>query len=326
MFGIAPHFWYVSGFSWPKFLLYPFSLVWIALMRGRRFLYKHGFLKVHYFHVPVMVVGNITVGGSGKTPTVIALVEHLRAKGWVPGVVSRGYGGRCDAYPLHLSSETQASESGDEPCLIFRRTQVPVVVDPDRVRAVRYLLDHSDCNIILSDDGLQHYALGRRWEIVVIDGERRFGNGACLPAGPLREPISRLQHVSFRWSKDGQPAHGEQLISTHYAETLLPLQGEGSKSLLLSEQVGMRFHAVSGIAYPERFFKALEQKGLKIIRHAFADHHTFIPDDFNFPEQYPIIMTEKDAVKCAFLKKEAYYWPIEVILPELIIDSEVKNA
>lgn len=312
---IAPHFWYQKHLSWQAALLWPFSLLWALGMRLRRALYRLGILKTHHFSVPVWVVGNLTVGGTGKTPVVIALVEHLRKMGWNPGVVSRGYGAKA-VYPLMLSAHTPVTESGDEPFLIHQKTGAPVVVDPNRVRAAHYLLAHSGCDFIVSDDGLQHEALGRNVEIVLIEGKKRFGNGFCLPAGPLREPLSRLTSVQYRWCKDGNPLPGELPLFTQYADAFLPIEASSMKPLPISQAQGV-FHAMTGIAHPERFFEALENHGITIIRHPFPDHHHFTEQDFLFEDDFPILLTEKDAIKCSFLKRNAYYWPITLTLPPL---------
>lgn len=267
--------------------------------------------------LPVIVVGNITVGGTGKTPFVIWLVERLREWGWRPGVVSRGYGGRAPAYPHRVTDESPAEQAGDEPVLIAWRTRVPVSVDPDRVRAARALIREGSVDILVADDGLQHYRLARDLEICVVDGRRGLGNGALLPAGPLREPVSRLDEVGLIVANGGGFTHGTRPILDMQLEPggLVPLGSGvgGPLSMLRGETV----HAVAGIGYPERFFSMLERHGLDIERHPFEDHHAFRPEDVRFGDGRPVVMTEKDAVKCRqFGGGDRFYVPVSAVLDE----------
>ena len=250
--------------------------------------------------VPVIVVGNISVGGTGKSPFVIALVEHLKSKGLRPGVVSRGYGGHADSYPLEVSSAVSVTEVGDEPAMIHQRTGVPVVVDPDRVEAARHLLAQHDCDLIVSDDGLQHYALDRDIEIAVIDGERGVGNGLCLPAGPLREPVSRLAEtdlivVNGDEARFDGPSGVPQITMSVCATRLVDV-GNGTVDAL-SELRGQTVHAIAGISNPNRFFDSLRSLGCQVIPHQYPDHHVFDQEDLDFEDDLPVVMTEKDAVK-----------------------------
>lgn len=265
---------------------------------------------------PVIVVGNLAVGGSGKTPMVLALVEHLRAAGYRPGVVSRGYGGRAKQYPLLLAADTTPAEAGDEPCLIARRSGVAVAVAPDRPAAAR-LLVAAGCNVIISDDGLQHYRLARDIEIVLVDGQRGFGNGHCLPVGPLREPVRRLNSATFCVSNGEAAAplpvtnyamhlHGQTLVALHSGERCAAQAWPGNRQV----------HAVAGIGHPPRFFNSLRALGFDVIEHAFGDHHNFVADDLQFGDALPIIMTEKDAVKCASLCPDnCWMLPVDARLP-----------
>lgn len=299
--------WY--GVTYLTLLLWPLSLVFALLAGLRRSAYRRGILSVQRLPVPVIVVGNISVGGSGKTPLVTAIVHLLQAAGFQPGIISRGYGGRSQTWPQVVTASSDPALVGDEPVLLARRCQCPVVVAPDRVAAGRLLLaQHDDCDVIVSDDGLQHYALARTLEIAVIDGRRRFGNGLLLPAGPLREPLRRLKQVDFVVA-NGQAADDE------YVMTLLIEQcvnlADPTSTRPLQAFHAETVHAVAGIADPERFFAALEQQGLHITRHPFPDHHAFQASDFVFADNQAVLMTEKDAVKCVSWA-QAHYWYVPV--------------
>lgn len=291
-------------------ILTPFSLIYRFIVFIRRFYYRVGIFKVHRLAVPVIVVGNITVGGTGKTPFVIWLANYLKTQGYKPGIVSRGYGGVADHYPFDVKAKSDPLEAGDEPVLIARRTQCPVVIDPKRVRAAQYLLAEHDCNIIISDDGLQHYALGRDIEIAIVDGERRYANGFCLPAGPLREPVSRLKSVDFIINNGGH-APGEfnmQLIDKQ-------LQPVSDGENVLAKGSHTHVQAIAGIGNPQRFFNRLEHLGYQFISHTFPDHHQYSFADINFGDDDVILMTEKDAVKCeAFADHRHWYLPVEAEL------------
>jgi tetraacyldisaccharide 4'-kinase len=265
--------------------------------------------------VPVIVVGNITVGGTGKTPFVLWLVELLRRRGWNPGVVSRGYGGYAPSYPLRVSATTDPAWAGDEPALIARRLDVPVAVAPDRVAAARLLLEAGEADILVTDDGLQHYRLARDIEICVIDGSRGLGNGSLLPAGPLREPPQRLQQVDLvvvnggGWRAPGLNAIDMRLQTV---EAVSLANGERRP---LSSFAGSRVHAVAGIGNPQRFFDSLRAAGIEAIPHPFADHHDYTDMDLAFDGAEPVLMTEKDAVKCGELAQpRMWYVPAEAVL------------
>jgi tetraacyldisaccharide 4'-kinase len=275
-------------------LLYPLSLLFGAAAGLRRFAYRSGLRAVQRFPVPVLVVGNISVGGTGKTPLVIWLADHLRRQGWRPGVVSRGYGGRARHWPQQVRPDSDPSAVGDEAVLLASRTACPVCVGPDRPAAVRELLRHTDVNIVVSDDGMQHYALARDLEIAVIDGERRLGNGLLLPAGPLREPEIRLQAVDIVVA-NGPAADGE--FSMKMFQPVLRGLHDGRRAAL-GEFAGRRVHAVAGIGNPARFFDLLRCQGLSVVQHAYRDHHLFKPSELDFGDRCPVLMTEKDAVKC----------------------------
>jgi len=314
--------WY-GGSKW-AYLLWPFSLIFASATALRRCFYRIGLFTRHQFDKPVIVVGNITVGGSGKTPVVIALLERLKAAGYKPGVVSRGYRGDAESYPVLLSEQSLARDVGDEPLLIWRRTQAPVVVDPQRPRAVNYLIQHCDCDVIISDDGLQHYAMARDFEIALVDAKRGLGNGYLLPAGPLREPVKRLQSVDWVMSNGRGGARDMSVEITvdgiRDCTTASPVDLQQLKTKTL--------HAVAGIASPERFFDTLTELGLQFTPHVFDDHHPFIQQDLAFADDAYIIMTEKDAVKCSdFASSTMCYLAISAELPEqLCTDLLVRLA
>jgi tetraacyldisaccharide 4'-kinase len=244
----------------------------------------------------VVVVGNLSVGGTGKTPLTIWLVEFLRNAGFRPGVVSRGYGGRSGRdHPRPVLPDTDPAAAGDEPVLIARRTKAPVMVCTDRVHAAQALLEQHRCDLIIADDGLQHYRLGRDIEILLIDGERRFGNGRCLPAGPLREPPDRVATVDFVIRRGGEPEAGEYAMKVEGASALNLVSGQRRP---LAEFTGERLRAVAGIANPERFFRHLAGFGLTVEAMPFPDHHAYTAEDLAIESACALLMTEKDAVKC----------------------------
>ena len=258
--------------------------------------------------VPVVVVGNFTAGGTGKTPLVIALAKFLVTRGWRPGIVSRGYG-RQSTQPLRVDDATPASLVGDEPRLMFEKTALPVLVDRDRVAAARAAIA-AGCNLVLADDGLQHRRLGRDIEIEVIDGERRYGNGLLLPAGPLREAPRRCD---FRVLNQGSAGADEWPMQLRLGDALAL---DRSASRPLPQFVGTPVQAVAGIGNPARFFAALRAAGLETIEHPFADHHDFRAEDFA-GLRGAILMTEKDAVKCRGLGlADAWAVPVQAQLPE----------
>lgn len=283
--------WYAGNLPPPWWLL-PLSWLFGFVAALRRGAYGIGILRRKRVGVPVVVVGNINIGGSGKTPVVIAVVEALRAAGWRPGVVSRGYGARVPGVRV-LREGDSADAVGDEPGLM-RERGIPVAIGADRVRAATGLIYTHKVDVIVADDGLQHYRLARACEVVVIDGRRRFGNGALLPAGPLREPVSRLSSVDVVLTS-GPPVAGEfgfRLIS----DTCVRLSDGESRPL--SSFRGVRVHAVAGIGDPRRFFDMLARQGVYVTPHPFPDHHRFRAEELQFNDGLPVLLTEKDAVKC----------------------------
>lgn len=315
----AEKVWYKDPFIgvW----LFPLGFIFSDIARFRKYLYKIGVLKTHRLPVPVIIVGNITVGGTGKTPLVIWMAKLLKAAGHQPGIISRGYGGQAETWPQSVNASSKVETVGDEALLLARQSGCPVVVGPLRVDAAKQLLrEAADCTIILSDDGLQHYALHRDIEIAVIDGERRFGNGYCLPAGPLREPINRLQTV------DLIIVNGEKYEDNEYAMRLV---GDTAINLLTSEQKplaefrGVECHALAGIGNPDRFFTLLASAGLSCKPLSFPDHYPFQAGDILFSDNNPVLMTEKDAVKCSpFASGQHWYVPVTAV-PELAFAEQL---
>lgn len=317
-----------SGQSWLYILLLPLSFLYGLVTLVRYVCYKVGLLRSWKAPIPVIVVGNLTAGGNGKTPVVIWLVESLIKDGYRVGVVSRGYGGKSDQYPLVLSQDTSTAQAGDEPVLIYHRTKAPVAVAPKRSEAVKALLKKYSLDIIITDDGLQHYALGRDYEIVVIDGQRRFGNGWWFPAGPMRERSGRLKSV------DALIVNGGTALEN---EVLMELQGDIAVNLLSGEKLPItklsNVVAMAGIGHPPRFFASLENKGLLLKQtHAFSDHQPYELQQLVSltPDDEILLMTEKDAVKCqSFAQPNWWYLPVHASLNEAggkQIISEIKKV
>jgi tetraacyldisaccharide 4'-kinase len=288
-------------------VLWPFAQIYQIITWTRR-VYLASF-RQQQFPVPVIVVGNLTLGGAGKTPLVIALAKEIQAKGVRVGIVSRGYGAALKDFPYQVSLQDDAWKVGDEPLLIAQKTNCPVVIAPKRVEAVQYLLDNHQSQIIISDDGLQHYAMGRAVEIAVIDGQRKLGNGLCFPAGPLREGIKRLKKVDFTVINEGEwpGAYKMQLIPGAIKNIVTNSEFE-------SDALATQVAAVAGIGHPKRFFTTLQNMGISFKEYPFPDHHPFQWQELQLPEKI-IVMTEKDAVKCRrFAAKTWYFLPVEAKL------------
>ncbi|MDA8191092.1 tetraacyldisaccharide 4'-kinase [Acidiferrobacter thiooxydans] len=299
--------WAATGL-WSR-VLWPMSVLYCALAILRRRLYTVGVCTVQRLPVPVIVVGNVTVGGTGKTPFVLWLCARLSAAGLRPGIVLRGYGGRNRGV-LRVDAHSDPGCVGDEAVLLARHAPGPVIAARDRVAGAQALVE-AGCDVIVADDGLQHYRLGRCLEIGILDGVRRFGNGLCLPGGPLREPRTRWDRLDFRVTQ-GQAAAGEWAMG---------LAGDRAYAVGGHAEVGLadlrRVHAVAGIGHPQRFFRALEGWGLEVIAHPFPDHHRYSAEDLQFDTDDPVVMTEKDAVKCESLGRSGlWYVPVRAVVDE----------
>jgi len=347
--------WYQK--KWGIWWLWPLQWVYGYLVQIRKASYKRslergakGKFQSWKAPVPVIVLGNVTLGGTGKTPLTLALADILKKQGYRPAIISRGYGGKSDHYPVNVSQDTSPNEAGDEPVMLFARSDCPVVVSPFRVDAAQYVLSHFNCNILLCDDGLQHYALQRDLEICVIDTKRGVGNGHMLPVGPLRENLQRLSEVDFvienldntaipSASKDQEKISAVKEWRNYLAPSQWPEVGtmvfevekvmpvsSSSKEKVTSVQLdffkGKQVHGVAGIGNPERFFDMLEKHGIEVCRHFFSDHHNYSTHSFNFNDGLPILMTEKDVVKCrSFNLKNAWFVSIEARLNEDFINN-----
>lgn len=308
--------------------LVPLSLLYRSVVLARRAAYSGGLLTTHQVPVPVIVIGNLTVGGTGKTPLTIWVANYLRAQhGLRPGIVARGYKGQARTWPQQVRPDSDPTTVGDEPIIVARRTGCPVAVGPDRAAAVEALLQYANCDVVISDDGLQHAQLAADIEIAVVDGERRFGNGFCLPAGPLREPASRLKSVDLVVA-NGLALRGE--FAMQYVPRGLRGLGRSGEWIAASDLHPKRVHAVAGVGNPDKFFRMLKGLGFDPILHAFPDHHPFSPEDLAFNDGLPVLMTEKDAVKCeGFGLRNAYSVPIDAELPEVFalrLGQLVRNA
>ena len=312
---LAPRFWYQESSPY-AYWLRPFSWLYKSLVIARRICYQIGLKKTIKFSVPIVVVGNITVGGTGKTPFVIGLTNWLKEQGFHPGIVSRGYGGKQSNLKV-VTATSDPHRVGDEAVLIVKKTNCPMVVCSDRPLAVKKLLMDYDCDIIVSDDGLQHYALGRNIEIAMVDSDRLFGNRFCLPAGPLREPMSRLKTVDFM-VMHGETTQKNSMQLRHTALYQLKNPNNFFPMEVLKNKV---IHAVAGIGAPHRFFQQLEKLDATVMAHPFPDHHRYQPSDFNFGDEAMIVMTEKDAVKCqSFDDQRLWCVTAEAVLsPEFLL-------
>jgi len=285
----------------PPVYLRVLSRVYRYAIKKRRESYQSNRSKIYRSPVPVIVVGNISVGGTGKTPCIIALAQYLKKQNYSPGVISRGYGGKSKNWPKLVDVDSSPLDVGDEPVLIAHSTQCPVVVGPTRKDDIQLILKkHPETNIILSDDGMQHYAMARDIEIAIIDGQRLFGNGKLLPAGPLREPVSRLETVDFKLynGAESPSSAGNDAFSMHLQPKAVYHLNNVIQTCTLESFIGQKVHAIAGIGNPQRFFDSLEKQGIEVIPHAFNDHHQFSESELNFGDELNIVMTEKDAVKC----------------------------
>ena len=313
--------WYENARS--GWLLLPLSgLYWLVIV-VRKYLFDRGILRSYRAAVPVVVIGNITAGGTGKTPTVLWLAEELQQRGFRPGIVSRGYGGSHSGSSMRVDVNSETSVVGDEPVLLARRGQCPVVVDADRTRGAEMLIADG-VDVVISDDGLQHYRLQRDYEICVVDGARGLGNRRLLPAGPLRERAERLDDVE-QVLVNGKLAGSEYILTTAEQNAisfdLVATEARrlnGSLSRPLERFAGVTVHAVAAIGNPQRFFDLLRAQGIQLIEHRFPDHALLQPADLRFGDDFDVFMTEKDAVKLgASLSDKYWYVPVDLSIDPL---------
>lgn len=307
------HYWYSNNRV--SNILKPLSWLFCTIVYLRKLMFRLRILSSYRSALPVIVVGNITVGGTGKTPMVIWLAKQLKQAGYKPGIISRGYGGHASHWPQQVRPDSDPYVVGDEPLLIAQRTGCPMAVGPSRVDAAHAINEFTDCDVLISDDGMQHYRLRRDMEICIIDGKRRFGNGLCLPAGPLREKPNRLKLVDFIVTNSNEPVENENCMQLA-GGIIKPLSGSNDVESL-TEWKGRRVHAIAGIGNPQRFFDALRSQGLNVIEHAYSDHYHYRQHELEFYDSIPVIMTEKDAVKYRrFAGPRHWYYPVDAILDD----------
>lgn len=303
--------WY--GGSRLYLLLLPLSWLYCAAATIRRAAYEAGLLPGASLDCKVVVIGNLVAGGAGKTPLTIAVADALTRAGLRVGILCSGYRGHARRWPQRVTADSDPRAVGDEAVLLAQNTGLPVVAGRDRVAAGRALLESTPCDLIICDDGLQHYALRRDLEIVVIDSARPRGNGACLPAGPLREPWRRLRHADAVVAL-GKPCK-EATTTMAYISTLAVALHQPQQRRPLQDFADRPVCAVAGTGHPERFFEQLRNAGLRVEAHAYEDHHTFSEEDFAFTAGRPVLMTGKDAVKCRLLPlPDAWVVPLDVDL------------
>ncbi len=288
-----PRFWLQGGIR--VLLLLPAAALYRVVVAIRRRAYRWGLIKSYRLPVPVLVIGNIFVGGTGKTPLVLWLVHYLRATGRTPGIITRGYGGNAESWPQSVEGGGDPFLLGDEPVMLAERGDCPVMAGPDRVAAAQALVERYGCDVVVSDDGLQHYRLARDLEVVVIDTARGLGNGHCFPAGPLREPRGRLHDADLVVANGGPSWLTPYYFTLKITEAENLTTGERRPLTAFSDAVA---HGVAGIGNPERFFAALQRYGIDLVRHPFGDHFQYGERDVRFDDGAPVLMTEKDAVKC----------------------------
>ncbi|MFT5757363.1 MAG: tetraacyldisaccharide 4'-kinase [Alteromonadaceae bacterium] len=294
-------------------LLMPLTLLFGVLTTLRRMFYKFGFFTSYRVNKPVVVVGNIGIGGNGKTPFVLYLIEQCIKQGIKPGVISRGYGGQAPHYPYLLDQTSTAVEAGDEPLLIYNRSAVPVVVGSDRIASAELLIEQG-CDVIIADDGLQHYRLIRDIELIIIDGNRRFGNGLLLPAGPLREGLWRLKSVGYVINNSGLTPLKDEITMSLHPKVIVNLLTNEQVLLEVFRKKNPAVNAIAGIGDPQRFFNTLTTHQFSLAKtQGFIDHHNYQLADFNgYDEDMALLMTEKDGVKCQqFAKSHWWYVPVD---------------
>ena len=322
--------WYKNKLSPLLFCFYPASYL-VKTISSHRYLKFVKNKKRQSFQIPIIVIGNITIGGTGKTTLLTSIVEYLKTNNFNPGIISRGYKSNIKTFPARVFADSNPYFYGDEPVLLAKTTKVPVVIAPDRKKAAEFIYSKTNCNIILSDDGLQHYNLPRHGEIAVIDGSRGLGNSFCIPAGPLRESSNRLKTVDIIVSKAKTPQNFK------YKTQLMQLHMPIVKNLFTNENIPImdfvklnpNIHAIAGIGNPELFFTFLKTSGFSIKKHIFRDHHQYSFSEIDFNDNLPIVMTAKDSIKCQiFAKKNMWSVPVEGVLSKqfwILFDQMLKK-
>jgi tetraacyldisaccharide 4'-kinase len=307
--------WYNNGKG--RFILLPLSALYCAINRYQR---KKQTKNLPTLPCPVIVIGNITVGGTGKTPLTIHIAKLLEEEGYKPAIITRGYGGEATQWPQSVTAQTDPKQVGDEAVLMAARTHIPVYAGANRLQSIDQLLKAHDCDVIISDDGMQHYKLPRDIQIAVIDATRLFGNGYCLPAGPLREKKERLDRCDLVVVNGSESPQKSWLKMMLEGDTLINLKTGQKKAL--KDFAANKVNAVTGIGNPQRFYQTLKQGGLNLSTRSFPDHHNFQALDLGFDNQLEIIMTEKDAVKCkSFAKESMWYLPVTAKMDKRFKDA-----
>lgn len=306
------NYWYSEKLNFFCWIFYPIELIYICIVLLRKKLYKYKFFRTYKFNIPIIIIGNLTVGGTGKTPVVMYVANYLKNQGFKPAIVMRGYKSKNINYCQIVAKNSDPDVYGDEPVLIANKMDCPVIIGKNRVASVAFLLKNFDVNIIICDDGLQHYSLSRDLEILMIDGERLFGNAHCLPLGPLREKITRLNTVDlilFNTTNNQQFNCLANNSNNQYMLNLVPekIYNLINPNIIKNPKDFSCVHAISGIGNNQRFFNLLASFGIKTINHPFPDHYKYQEKDLNFNDDLPVVMTEKDAVKCVKFAKENYW-------------------
>lgn len=315
------NFWYQH--PWFFIGLWPIAKIYQWVLKIRHYLYQKKRLFQYRAPVPVIVVGNLVVGGTGKSVCIIALAHFLQEQGYRVAIITRGYGGKIPG-PVVVKPESDPSQVGDEPVMIAKKTDCYVVKDVKRARAARYVVENTPCNIILSDDGLQHEALNRDIEIAMYH-HATIKNMACLPQGPFREPVERYQAVDFILGDEVAP-YPQAYKMTRYISVIKRLKDGDAKPHQAQDFFGQTVHVVCAIAHPDRFFNLLREQGINVIAHPFPDHYFFKQIDFDFSDRLPIFITEKDAVKCQFFNiKNCFVVGIDVTLPLAFEEALLKR-
>lgn len=305
------NFWYSKQLKFFGWIFYPLELIYVLIIFLRKKLYEYKIFKTYKFKIPIIIIGNLTVGGTGKTPVVMHIANYLKKQGFNPAVIMRGYKSKNINYPCIVGKNSDADLYGDEPTLVANKVDCPVIIGKNRVIAVEFLLKKFDnINVVISDDGLQHYSLARDLEIIMIDHERMFGNGHCLPLGPLREKITRLNTVNLiLFNTTNNQFFQNKDRNNRYILTLVPekIYNLINPNILKNFEDFVCVHAVSGIGNNQKFFNLLANVGINTINHEFPDHYKYQEKDLNFNDDLPVIMTEKDAVKCKKFAKENFW-------------------